>query len=104
MPLSIEDEVFGSLGEPLVDDLSVERVREDRGPVLEEAVARDAGRAPVLVALRDDLEGEIGLRRIHRKHGEVVDDEEVGLSLIHISEPTRRTPISYAVFCLKKKK
>src|SRR5665647_2111301 len=29
---------------------------------------------------------------------------EVALSLIHISEPTRRTPISYAVFCLKKKK
>src|SRR5664279_1417287 len=28
----------------------------------------------------------------------------VKLSLIHISEPTRRTPISYAVFCLKKKK
>src|SRR5680860_1509840 len=27
----------------------------------------------------------------------------VHLSLIHISEPTRRTPISYAVFCLKKK-
>src|SRR5664279_31499 len=24
------------------------------------------------------------------------------LSLIHISEPTRRTPISYAVFCLRK--
>ena len=29
---------------------------------------------------------------------------KVKLSLIHISEPTRRTPISYAVFCLKKKK
>ena len=29
---------------------------------------------------------------------------ELDLSLIHISEPTRRTPISYAVFCLKKKK
>src|SRR5680860_759597 len=27
---------------------------------------------------------------------------ELELSLIHISEPTRRTPISYAVFCLKK--
>ena len=27
---------------------------------------------------------------------------ECHLSLIHISEPTRRTPISYAVFCLKK--
>ena len=32
------------------------------------------------------------------------DDEVRDLSLIHISEPTRRTPISYAVFCLKKKK
>ena len=29
--------------------------------------------------------------------------DEQCLSLIHISEPTRRTPISYAVFCLKKK-
>ena len=29
--------------------------------------------------------------------------KEYFLSLIHISEPTRRTPISYAVFCLKKK-
>ena len=27
----------------------------------------------------------------------------VGLSLIHISEPTRQEAISYAVFCLKKK-
>src|SRR5664279_1972744 len=26
----------------------------------------------------------------------------VSLSLIHISEPTRRTPISYSVFCLQK--
>ena len=26
----------------------------------------------------------------------------VNLSLIHISEPTGRTPIPYAVFCLKK--
>ena len=31
-------------------------------------------------------------------------DSQTFLSLIHISEPTRRTPISYAVFCLKKKK
>ena len=31
-------------------------------------------------------------------------EELFRLSLIHISEPTRRTPISYAVFCLKKKK
>ena len=29
---------------------------------------------------------------------------ELDLSLIHISEPTRQEAISYAVFCLKKKK
>src|SRR5674476_194766 len=29
---------------------------------------------------------------------------ELELSLIHISEPTRQAEISYAVFCLKKKK
>src|SRR5680860_952153 len=32
-----------------------------------------------------------------------INAEDMELSLIHISEPTRRTPISYAVFCLKKK-
>ncbi|GAB5876241.1 hypothetical protein JMUB7546_26510 [Staphylococcus aureus] len=29
-------------------------------------------------------------------------EKYVGLSLIHISEPTRLALISYAVFCLKK--
>src|SRR5660397_264501 len=33
-----------------------------------------------------------------------VDPKGLGLSLIHISEPTRLRRISYAVFCLKKKK
>src|SRR5450756_588647 len=31
-------------------------------------------------------------------------NEDLALSLIHISEPTRLGMISYAVFCLKKKK
>ena len=31
-------------------------------------------------------------------------EELLELSLIHISEPTRLLSISYAVFCLKKKK
>ena len=31
-------------------------------------------------------------------------NEALFLSLIHISEPTRQAEISYAVFCLKKKK
>ena len=34
----------------------------------------------------------------------VYDYTSKGLSLIHISEPTRLLSISYAVFCLKKKK
>ena len=47
----------------------------------------------------DDIMGTFnevqeGIRRI---------SEAEGLYLINISEPTRRTPISYAVFCLKKK-
>src|SRR5665647_1159603 len=38
---------------------------------------------------------------IHSDHCEdLVKELEPYLSLIHISEPTRRTPISYAVFCL----
>ena len=37
---------------------------------------------------------------------EYTADEDIALtlSLIHISEPTRQAEISYAVFCLKKKK
>ena len=34
----------------------------------------------------------------------LTEEASLHLSLIHISEPTRRVVISYAVFCLKKKK
>ena len=34
----------------------------------------------------------------------VIKEAVPNLSLIHISEPTRQAEISYAVFCLKKKK
>eukprot|EP00831_Metopus_contortus_P031060 TRINITY_DN2539_c0_g1_i4.p3 TRINITY_DN2539_c0_g1~~TRINITY_DN2539_c0_g1_i4.p3 ORF type:complete len:123 (+),score=18.48 TRINITY_DN2539_c0_g1_i4:630-998(+) len=43
-----------------------------------------------------------GLRMAGRKG--VEKNTVLGLSLIHISEPTRPLYISYAVFCLKKKK
>src|SRR5678815_1763382 len=36
--------------------------------------------------------------------GDEIGEVRVALSLIHISEPTRLLSISYAVFCLKKKK
>ena len=38
---------------------------------------------------------------LHLRRGSKIALE---LSLIHISEPTRQAEISYAVFCLKKKK
>ena len=46
----------------------------------------------------DDLL-KLGEARVKGFLAEAVED----LSLIHISEPTRRYAISYAVFCLKKK-
>src|SRR5664279_3713896 len=39
-------------------------------------------------------------KKRHKAYGKT---EMWYVSLIHISEPTRRTPISYAVFCLKTK-
>src|SRR5450756_2754057 len=38
------------------------------------------------------------------RHDHTLTDSMKNLSLIHISEPTRLGMISYAVFCLKKKK
>src|SRR5665647_416029 len=52
---------------------------------------KDGHAGPCLVVLEDGLLNAMGLPNPSKE-----------LSLIHISEPTRRTPISYAVFCLKK--
>eukprot|EP00658_Telonema_sp_P-2_P047866 TRINITY_DN3643_c0_g1_i2.p1 TRINITY_DN3643_c0_g1~~TRINITY_DN3643_c0_g1_i2.p1 ORF type:complete len:128 (+),score=31.13 TRINITY_DN3643_c0_g1_i2:134-517(+) len=51
------------------------------------------------------LEDPIGLAGLKDEPSEhVMRAMAVRLSLIHISEPTRLLSISYAVFCLKKKK
>src|SRR5664279_4669104 len=60
-----------------------------------DGIAEAAQHPPDVVILDlglPDMEGIAVLKRLR----------EWSLSLIHISEPTRRTPISYAVFCLKK--
>src|SRR5680860_1297713 len=49
-------------------------------------------------------EGVLGREERLIPEDEMIRTTGLDLSLIHISEPTRRTPISYAVFCLKKKK
>ena len=41
---------------------------------------------------------------VKEERNEMKHQKNMLLSLIHISEPTRQAEISYAVFCLKKKK
>ena len=44
------------------------------------------------------------MRKLELEHVFIRGKGDKALSLIHISEPTRLRRISYAVFCLKKKK
>src|SRR5678810_238098 len=68
-------------------------------------------------ALFNMADGKLGAVNMPSKGGkyQLMDDDPrlpkmpakptlLDLSLIHISEPTRQAEISYAVFCLKKKK
>src|SRR5450756_1143641 len=55
-------------------------------------------------AARNDVELAAADTDVAPQKAPAVMDEIAGLSLIHISEPTRLGMISYAVFCLKKKK
>src|SRR5450756_2855186 len=55
---------------------------------------------PAAVVLPSSTEEVQAVVRLANDHGLKVK----ALSLIHISEPTRLGMISYAVFCLKKKK
>src|SRR5665647_1419356 len=73
----------------------------------------DAAMIAALHAALDAHRADHGLRAVlldaegpHFSFGASVEEHVAArcaamlLSLIHISEPTRRTPISYAVFCL----
>src|SRR5665213_4264180 len=61
-------------------------------------------------AIRDRRLNEAGYRVLRFWNNDVLGNIDgvlaviQTLSLIHISEPTRQAEISYAVFCLKKKK
>src|SRR5664279_3087263 len=74
------------IGEPLAEEVT-------RAMVLLRANSLAKGFSGVRPAVIDTL-CEMLNRGVHP----VIPSQ--GLSLIHISEPTRRTPISYAVFCL----
>ena len=51
--------------------------------------------------INDDLMAQV---MAIAEHPDAWPQADLRLSLIHISEPTRLLSISYAVFCLKKKK
>src|SRR5450756_2681926 len=57
----------------------------------------------VHTASRPDEQGD-PVHHVCPFEGQDGRQRDMGLSLIHISEPTRLGMISYAVFCLKKKK
>src|SRR5665647_3807622 len=78
--------------------VTAQALRTARAGVDHEQALEAPGVGHVLVPAQDEIDAAL-LQHLEQIAG-VVDD----LSLIHISEPTRRTPISYAVFCLKKKK
>src|SRR5450756_1280670 len=68
------------------------------------AVVLDGGLATQLEAQGNSLTDPLWSARLLLENpGEIVR-AHLALSLIHISEPTRLGMISYAVFCLKKKK
>src|SRR5665648_1232745 len=58
----------------------------------------------ILDVLNIDYRNTVSAQQVHKDRIALVRKEDKGLSLIHISEPTRLGMISYAVFCLKKKK
>ena len=54
-------------------------------------------------SIRSKRKKRLYLKKLEKFVYDEFSDELRKLSLIHISEPTRRYAISYAVFCLKKK-
>src|SRR5665647_3962806 len=59
----------------------------------------DVGHTHTINSVKEFLQAEFQVAYYHLSDNDGRRDQH--LSLIHISEPTRRTPISYAVFCLK---
>src|SRR5678815_4770566 len=86
-----------------VDRVAMHAVRRD---VLE-AQATAAGLPLIVVPIPHPCPNEVYEARMRTAVADAVaagfTHVAFGLSLIHISEPTRLLSISYAVFCLKKK-
>src|SRR5665647_1566115 len=71
------------------------------GELLHHATRGQSTLAPMLTLLFAHRPGRTAAGKLAQHHQRLKSWRQSHLSLIHISEPTRRTPISYAVFCLK---
>src|SRR5665213_4395382 len=92
-----------SNGESVFDGRK-ERRKMSKSATITESEARLANPTPGDVLMEDFLR-PIGMSQSALAGAIGVSPRRVNeLSLIHISEPTRQAEISYAVFCLKKKK
>src|SRR5450756_2736594 len=69
---------------------------ETRGPII---ITSNSKPKALLISFSEDDLASLVIQNSKEIHDAVME-----LSLIHISEPTRLGMISYAVFCLKKKK
>ena len=74
------------------------------GPEILGTVVTNFGAQVDVEAVETEIQGRVVRCHMRANLENLVTGDKViwRLSLIHISEPTRRTPISYAVFCLKK--
>ena len=91
--MKIKAAVAWAAGEPLKIE-EVDLQDPQKGEVLVKIIATGVCHTDAFTLSGDDPEGIFPA---------ILGHEGGGLSLIHISEPTRRYAISYAVFCLKKK-
>src|SRR5665647_786920 len=93
----------GRLGADVVDDAvdTLDLVDDAARDLLEDLVGKPHPVGRHAVGACDGPHGDYVLVGPPVAHdANRLDGKQHRLSLIHISEPTRRTPISYAVFCL----